>query len=286
MKLSNFNFFSECALLIFQCESVQLTLDDVGARQQVARANCEVLEQDVGQLKEWVSGLSAERSELRAKVEAIGSAVNQIEARASAIAQDFANKVASVRTDLRRMDGLRSELETLLAQLSELEERASRTERTTVSRIGDVLAGSIERVAELRAASERNVRSLERLGRRLTDLDAADRSASERLRELEGGRARLVRTVSFASDLKPKVAAVKRDFGAMEPRLADLTFRIGSLAEELGKREEDIEKLRHTLDDFRSAEPDVSVAAEQKSVLAEFQDTPSNKTSSSATAGV
>ncbi|XP_077449654.1 inhibitor of nuclear factor kappa-B kinase-interacting protein isoform X3 [Stigmatopora argus] len=189
-----------------KCESVHLTLDQLGARQDVARANLNILQQDVGRLKEWASDLSAERSELRANVEKLSGAVNQIEARASTVARDFANKVASVRTDLRRTDGLRSELETLLAQVSELEERASRAERTTAGRIGDVLAGSIERVAEVRAASERNVRSLERLGRRLTELDAADRGASERLRELESGRARLVRTVSFASELKPKGA--------------------------------------------------------------------------------
>uniref|UniRef100_A0A3Q3DUK5 IKBKB interacting protein n=1 Tax=Hippocampus comes TaxID=109280 RepID=A0A3Q3DUK5_HIPCM len=225
--------------------SVHLTLDDVGARQQAARAQLESLERDVGQLKEWESWLSNERSELRSSVAALSGAVDQIEARTSAIT------VASVRTDVRRMDGLRSELDSLLTQVSELEAQASRAERSMVGRIGDVLAGSIERVSNLRAASERNAQALEQLRQRLPELDAADRSASERLRELEGGRARLIRTVSFAADLKPKVGAIKRDFGALEPRLADLTFRVGSLAEELGKREEEIAELRHTLDELQ-----------------------------------
>ncbi|XP_077565573.1 inhibitor of nuclear factor kappa-B kinase-interacting protein isoform X4 [Stigmatopora nigra] len=252
-----------------KCASVHLTLDQLGAHQDVARANLNILQQDVGRLKERASDLSAERSELRTNVEKLGGAVDQIETRASTLARDFANKVASVRTELRRTDGLRSELETLLVQVSELEERASRAERTTANRIGDVLAGSIERVAELRAASERNVQSLERLGRRLTELDAADRGASERLRELESGRARLLRTVSFASELKPKVSAIKKDFGVMEPRLDDLTFRIGVLAEELGKREEDISQLRHAVDQLASVETNVSVVSEQESVLVE-----------------
>ncbi|XP_077400820.1 inhibitor of nuclear factor kappa-B kinase-interacting protein isoform X2 [Vanacampus margaritifer] len=253
-----------------KCESVHQTLDDVGARQQAARAQLANLEQDVGQLKEWASGLSDERSELRSSVDALNGAVDQIEARTSAITVDFANKVASVRTDVRRMDGLRSELDSLLTQVSELEEQASRAERSMVARIGDVLVGSIERVSNLRAASERNAQALEQLRRRLPELDAADRSVSEQLRELEGGRARLIRTVSFAADLKPKVGAIKRDFGALEPRLADLTFRVGSLAEDLGKREEEIAELRRTLGHLTSdQEQDVSATTERAAVLSE-----------------
>ncbi|XP_077356301.1 inhibitor of nuclear factor kappa-B kinase-interacting protein isoform X2 [Festucalex cinctus] len=253
-----------------KCESARQTLDDVGARQQAARAQLESLERDVGQLKEWASRLSDERSDLRSSVDALKGAVDQIEARTSAITVDFANKVASVRTDVRRMDGLRSELDSLLTQVSELEEQASRAERATAGRIGDVLAGSIERVSNLRAASERNAQALEQLRRRLPELDAADRSVSERLLELEGGRARLIRTVSFAADLKPKVGAIKRDFGALEPRLADLTFRVGSLAEDLGKREEEIAELRRILDDLTSdQEQDVSTTTERAAVLSE-----------------
>ncbi|KAM9771533.1 inhibitor of nuclear factor kappa-B kinase-interacting protein isoform 2-T2 [Syngnathus typhle] len=247
-----------------KCESVHLMLDDVGGRRKAARAQLESLEQDVGQLKEWASGLSHERSALRSSVDALSGAVDQIEARTSAITVDFSNKVASVRTDVRRMDGLRSELDSLLTQVSELEEQASRSERSMVGRISDVLAGSIERVSNLRAASERNAQALEQLRRRLPELDAADRSVAEQLRELEGGRARLIRTVSFAADLKPKVGAIKRDFGGLEPRLADLTLRVGNLAEELGKRDEEIAQLRRTLDGLTSAqEQDISVTTEQ-----------------------
>ncbi|XP_019738549.1 inhibitor of nuclear factor kappa-B kinase-interacting protein [Hippocampus comes] len=274
-KTSSLSLIEEQVERVTQkCASVHLTLDDVGARQQAARAQLESLERDVGQLKEWESWLSNERSELRSSVAALSGAVDQIEARTSAITVDFANKVASVRTDVRRMDGLRSELDSLLTQVSELEAQASRAERSMVGRIGDVLAGSIERVSNLRAASERNAQALEQLRQRLPELDAADRSASERLRELEGGRARLIRTVSFAADLKPKVGAIKRDFGALEPRLADLTFRVGSLAEELGKREEEIAELRHTLDELASAEErDVSVTTEQAAVLSASHNT-------------
>ena len=131
-----------------------------------------------------------------------------------------------MRTDVRRMDGLQSEVESLLAQVGELEDKTAAIERSMVKRIGDVLGASIDRMAGLRAASERDAQALEQLRRRIPELAAADKQLSDRLRELESGRARLIRTVTFAGDLKPKVATIKRDFAAFEPQLADLTLRI------------------------------------------------------------
>lgn len=174
-----------------------------------------------------------------------------------------------MRTDVRRMQGLRSELESLLTQVAELEDQASQVEDSMVRRIGDVLTGSIDRVADLRAACERNTLAIEQLRRRVPELAAADEQTSERLRELESGRARLIRTVTFASDLKPKVAAIKRDFGAFEPQLADLTLRIGRLAEELTRREREVAELRQTLANLTAVEADLNVTAQQVSDMAD-----------------
>jgi len=170
---------------------------------------------------------------------------------------------------VRRMQGLRSELESLLTQVAELEDQASQVEDSMVRRIGDVLTGSIDRVADLRAACERNTLAIEQLRRRVPELAAADEQTSERLRELESGRARLIRTVTFASDLKPKVAAIKRDFGAFEPQLADLTLRIGRLAEELTRREREVAELRQTLANLTAVEADLNVTAQQVSDMAD-----------------
>lgn len=173
---------------------------------------------------------------------------------------------------MRRMDGLQSELGSLLTQVGELEDKTARVEHNMVKRIGDVLAGSIDRVSNLRAASERNAQAIEQLRRRIPELAAADKQISERLRELEGSRARLIRTVTFASDLKPKVGAIKRDFGAFEPQLSDLTLRIGRLAEDLTKREQEIAELRQTLANLTVVEGDLSVTAKQVSEIAEISD--------------
>lgn len=173
---------------------------------------------------------------------------------------------------MRRMDGLKSELESLLTQVGELEEKTAQVEHSMVKRIGDVLAGSIDRVSNLRATSERNSQAIEQLRRRMPELTAADQKISEQLRELESGRARLIRTVTFAGDLKPKVAAIKRDFKAFEPQLSDLTFRIGRLAEDLTQREQEITELRQTLANLTAVEGDLSVTTKQVNEIADLSD--------------
>uniref|UniRef100_A0AAX7VRQ0 IKBKB interacting protein n=1 Tax=Astatotilapia calliptera TaxID=8154 RepID=A0AAX7VRQ0_ASTCA len=181
-------------------------------------------------------------------------------------------KVSSVRTDVRRMDGLHSEVESLLTQVGELEDEAARVEHSMVKRIGDVLASSIDRVSNLRSASERNSQAIEQLRRRIPELASADEQISERLVELESGRARVIRTVTFASDLKPKVANIRRDFGAFEPQLSDLTLRIGRLAKDLMEREREIAELRQTLSNLTAVEGDLSVTSKQVNEIADITD--------------
>lgn len=177
-----------------------------------------------------------------------------------------------MRTDVRRMDGLRSELDSLLSHVGELEDQTGQVERSMVRRIGDVLASSIDRVSNLRSVAERNTQAIDQLRRQIPQLTTADQKISEQLRELESGRARLIRTVTFASDLKPKVALIKRDFAAFDPLLSDLTLRIGRLAEDLTKREQDIAELRQTLSNLTAVEGELSVTSKQVSEMADISD--------------
>ncbi|XP_047431975.1 inhibitor of nuclear factor kappa-B kinase-interacting protein isoform X2 [Mugil cephalus] len=269
---SLFDMEEEIVKVSQKCESVQLMLEALGGERGALQPQLEALERDVGRLKEWASGLTEKRAQLESSLSLLRDAVGQIEERTSTIAKDFSNKVASVRTDVRRMDGLQSELESMLAQLEELEDKSNQVERSMVKRIGDLLASSVDRVSNLRSASERNSQAIEKLRGRVPELAAADGRISERLRELESGRARLIRTVTFAADLKPKVAAIKRDFGAFEPQLSDLTLRIGRLAEELGKREHEIAEVRQTLTNLTAVEGDLNVTTKQVSELADISE--------------
>ncbi|XP_021419664.2 inhibitor of nuclear factor kappa-B kinase-interacting protein isoform X1 [Oncorhynchus mykiss] len=252
-----------------KCEGVQSLLEHLERQPGGLLPHLEALERDVSQLKDWASGLTEKRGLLQDSVAALTEAVGQIEGRTSAITKDVNTKVASVRTDVRRMDGLQSEVESLLEKVRELEERAAQAEHSMVKRIGDLLAGSIDRIQGLKGATERNAQALEQLKHRLPELFVNDQQISERLRELESGRARLVRTVTFAGDLKPKVAAIKRDFGALAPQVDELTLRIGRLAEDLTRREEDIAELRQTFSNLSAVEEDLGVVTQQLSQLVE-----------------
>ncbi|XP_034529646.1 inhibitor of nuclear factor kappa-B kinase-interacting protein isoform X2 [Notolabrus celidotus] len=269
---SLFDMEEEVLKVSKKCESIQPMLEGLGSQRGALKPRLESLEQDVSGLKEWASGLSENRDQLQTRLKVLRDAVGQIEERTSAITKDFSNKVASVRTDVRRMDGLQSELESLLSQVGELEEKTAQVERTMVKRIADVLADSIDRVSNLRSASDRNSQAIEQLRRRVPELTAADTQISERIRELESGRARLIRTVTFAADLKPKVASIKRDFGAFEPQLSDLTLRIGRLAEDLTQREQEIFELRQTLANLTAVEGDLSLTSKQVNEIAEISD--------------
>lgn len=173
---------------------------------------------------------------------------------------------------MRRMDGLRSELESLLTQVGELENKTAEVERNMVKRMGDLLVSSIDRVSNLRTSSERNTKAIEQLRHRIPELQSADQQISERLLELESGRARLIRTVTFAGDLKPKVAAIKRDFGAFDPQLSDLTLRIGRLAEDLTSREQEIAELRLTLANLTAGEGDLMITTTDVNDMADVSD--------------
>ncbi|XP_034019539.1 inhibitor of nuclear factor kappa-B kinase-interacting protein isoform X2 [Thalassophryne amazonica] len=269
---SLFNMEQELLKVSKKCESIQTMLEALWGQRGSLETQLKDLEQDVTRLKEWVPGMSDKGAQLQTSLATLQDTVGQIEGRTSTITKGFGNKVASVRTDVRRMDGLRSELESLLTHLGELEEKTTQVERSMVKRIGDVLAGSIDRVSNVRATSERNAQAIDQLRRRIPELVAADAQLSERLREIENSRARVIRTVSFAGDLKPKVAAIKRDFGEFEPQLSDLTLRIGRLAEDLTTREQEIAELRQTLSNLTAVEGELGITTKQVSEIADLSD--------------
>ncbi|KAL0962997.1 hypothetical protein UPYG_G00348170 [Umbra pygmaea] len=248
-----------------ECNSVHSLLERLQDPPGAFLPQLETMEWDVSQLKDWASGLTEKGGKLHENLASLKEALGKIEGRTSAINADINNKLASVRTDVRRMGGLQSDVGSLLAKVGALEERATQAERSMIKRIGDLLASSIDRFQGLKAASERIAQGLEQLKRRLPELYTADRQLSERLRELESGRARLVRTVTFAGDLKPKVATIKRDFGALVPQVNDLTLRIGRLAEDLTNREKDIAEFQQMFANMSAVQEDLRLVSLQLS---------------------
>lgn len=171
-----------------------------------------------------------------------------------------------MRTDVRRMGGLEADVETLLGRAGELEERVAAAERAMVKRMAELLASSIDRVSGLKSTTGSNAQRLDLMRQRIPELQAADAQLSERIVALESSRARLMRTVTFAGDLKPKVFTIQRDFSAVEPRLDDLTLRIGQLATDLMQSERDIGGLRDSLASLGVAQGDVTPSAAEHDV--------------------
>lgn len=223
----------------------------------------------------WSSEATAKWQQSKEKLSALGRAVEGIEERTSSITRDMTAKVAAVRTDVRRMGGLETDVESLLSRTGQLEEAVATAERTMVKRMAEILAGSIDRVSNLKSATERNAQRLEQMRKQIPELLNTDGQLSERILALESGRARLMRTVTFAADLKPKVFTIQRDFTGLEPRLDDLTLRIGQLAEELIKSEKDLGELKASLASFGVTQEGLLTAspAEQEVAMASDQST-------------
>ncbi|TSK13207.1 Inhibitor of nuclear factor kappa-B kinase-interacting protein [Bagarius yarrelli] len=246
------------------CEDIQVQLTNQEVQVPLNQLNS--IKEEVAQLKEWASGLTEHRQQLHVNLAHLTQAVEHIENRTTAISSDVTAKVASVRTDVRRMGGLEGDVEALLSQTSELEEKVAQAEKLMSKRIGELLANSISRVAGLRTSTEKNTKSLEQMRKRTSELAAADAKLGERILVLESGRAKLTRTVMFANDLRPKVSTIKRDFAILEPQLADLTLRIGHLAEDVMKREGDILQIKETLANFAAVKKELNQAKEDLAV--------------------
>ncbi|XP_035384036.1 inhibitor of nuclear factor kappa-B kinase-interacting protein [Electrophorus electricus] len=227
------------------CEYAQVVLSN--QEEHVSLSRLSSLEQEVARLREWASGVTERWLQQQENLASLTHAVEHIETRTTAISSDMVAKVASVRTDVRRMAGLEGEVGSLLAQVGTLEEKLAQAERLMVKRVGELLASSIDRVSGLKSSTEKNAQSLEQLRRRVPELVAADKKLFDHILALESGRAKLVRTVMFASDLRPKVFTLKQDIAMLEPQLTDLTLRIGQLAEDVMKREEDIAQMKASL---------------------------------------
>ncbi|XP_042578498.1 inhibitor of nuclear factor kappa-B kinase-interacting protein isoform X1 [Cyprinus carpio] len=201
-----------------------------------AVSQMEALEVEVAQLQERFSSLAGQRQQLQLNLSALAQAVEGVEQQASS---EVTSRLASIRTDVRRMAGLEGEVELLFNQTQALEEKVAQTEKLMVKRIGDLLAGSIDRVSALRSSAEKSSQQLDQISALVQQLSAAHRELSERILALESGQAKLLKTATFASDLKPKVFSIRQDFAIIQPKLDDLTLRIGLLAEDLMSREEE-----------------------------------------------
>ncbi|XP_017659824.1 PREDICTED: inhibitor of nuclear factor kappa-B kinase-interacting protein isoform X2 [Lepidothrix coronata] len=205
------------------------------------------LQEDIYTMKTWSSSIIRKQEELQKNLTSLYHAVSSIEQNAASVAKNITLTIVTVKTDIRRISGLVSEITALTDSLQALEDKVEKGEKTTVKNIGDLLTSSIDRSTKIQSLASSNARKIEQMKMALSELRSDFNKHSDRLLNLEGDRAKVLKTVTFANDLKPKMYKVKKEFAVLEPLINDLTLRIGRLVEEVLRREKEIALLNEKL---------------------------------------
>ncbi|XP_053321642.1 inhibitor of nuclear factor kappa-B kinase-interacting protein isoform X2 [Spea bombifrons] len=198
------------------------------------------LQKDMANIKTWSKSVSEKRDQLEGNITSLQEAIAKIENSASAIAKDVSMKINGVKTDVRRISGLDSDISLLAESVNELERKLEKLEKSTIQSIGDALVGSIDRITELKNSVNTNSDRIDAIKKRLSELRSNFGNNSEKLQNLESDRLRVIQAVHFANDLKPKVFTLRKDLSRLESTLNDLFLRIGTLANDLLGREREI----------------------------------------------
>ncbi|KFQ33832.1 Inhibitor of nuclear factor kappa-B kinase-interacting protein [Mesitornis unicolor] len=205
------------------------------------------LQEDINTMKTWSSSRIKKQEELQKNLTTLFHAVSSVEQNAASVAKNITLTIVTVKTDIRRISGLVSDMTALTDSLQTLEDKVEKGEKKTVKNIGDLLTSSIDRSTELQSLASSNARKIEQIRTALFELRSDFNKHSDRLLNLEGDRAKVLKTVTFANDLKPKMYKIKKDFAILEQLINDLTLRIGRLVEDVLQREKEIALLNEKL---------------------------------------
>ncbi|TFK03349.1 Inhibitor of nuclear factor kappa-B kinase-interacting protein [Platysternon megacephalum] len=215
------------------------------------------LQEDLYGMKTWSKSIIQKKEELQENLTTLFHAVVKVEQSTASVAKDVSLKIATVKTDIRRISGLVSDVTSLTDSLQALEDKVDKAEKKTVQNIGDLLTSSIDRTAKLRSFASDNTKRIEQIKITLSDLRVDFNKHSDRLLNLESNRAKVLKTVTFANDLKPKVYNLKKDFARLEPMINELTLRIGRLVDDILQREKEIVFLNEKLSNLTTVQTEI-----------------------------
>lgn len=203
----------------------------------------EQLQKDIANIEQWTSLISAKRDQLEVNLTALEQAVSQVDQTTTSISKEVSTKIATVKTDVRRISGMETDVISLADSVSELQNKLEKVEKNTAERIGDALAKSIDRITSLKSSVSRNSDRIDLIKTRLVELRGNFTDNDHKLSNLESDRMKVLQAVHFANELKPKIFTIKKDFAHLEALVNDLSLRIGRLASDLLTREKDINML-------------------------------------------
>ncbi|KAL6092960.1 hypothetical protein STEG23_002906 [Scotinomys teguina] len=208
-------------------------------------------------MKIWSSGMTEKHGQLRNTLTSLSQDVTKVDQGTTSTAKDVGLKITSVKTDIRRISGLVTEVASLADSVQELGHKVEKVETVTVENIGGLLSSSIDRTAALRKTAEENSRRIDSLTKRLAELQGDFDKHAERFLSLERDRAKVLKAVAFANELKPKVYNLKKDFLRLEPLVNDLTLRIGRLGSDLLQREKEIAFLKEKISNLTIVQAEI-----------------------------
>uniref|UniRef100_K7EZL8 IKBKB interacting protein n=2 Tax=Pelodiscus sinensis TaxID=13735 RepID=K7EZL8_PELSI len=236
-------------------EKTQDLMEQLEALQKISHVKH--LQEDLSGMKTWSKSTIQKKEELQKNLTTVFHAVEKVEQSTALIAKDVSLKIATVKTDIRRISGLVSDMTLLTDSLQALEDKVNKAEKKTVQNIGDLLTSSIDRTTKLRSFASDNSKRIEQIKIILSDLRDDFSKHSDRLLNLESNRAKVLKTVTFANDLKPKVYNLKKDFARLEPLINELTLRIGRLVDDLLQREKEIVFLNEKLSNLTKVQTEI-----------------------------
>lgn len=220
-------------------------------------ARLKLLQEEIHEMKIWSSGMTEKHGILNNSLTSLSQDITKADQGTTSTAKDVGLKITSVKTDLRRISGLVTEVASLADSVQELEQKVGKVETMTIENIGDLLSSSIDRTAALRKTASENSRRIDSLTKGLAELQGDFDKHTDRFLSLESDRAKVLKAVAFANDLKPKVYNLKKDFLRLEPLVNDLTLRIGRLGSDLIQREKEIAFLKEKISNLTIVQAEI-----------------------------
>ncbi|KAM9229464.1 inhibitor of nuclear factor kappa-B kinase-interacting protein isoform 2-T2 [Dugong dugon] len=236
---------SKISLISEKCRKFEALMEQLKSFQIIV--HLKHLQEEMHEVKTWSNRITEKQGILNNNLTTLSQEVTKVELSTTSMAKDVALKITTVKTDVRRISGLITDVTSLTDSMQELENKIEKVEKNTVKNIGDLLSSSIDRTAVLRKMASENSQRINSVKKTLSELKSDFNKHEERFLSLESDRAKVLKTVTFANDLKPKVYNLKKDFSRLEPLVNDLTLRIGRLVTDLLQRQKEIAFLNEKI---------------------------------------
>ncbi|XP_051702524.1 inhibitor of nuclear factor kappa-B kinase-interacting protein isoform X1 [Oryctolagus cuniculus] len=244
------------SLISEKCQKSEAVMEQLKSLQ--INAHLKRLQEEIYEVKTWSGRITEKQDILSNNLTTLSEDITKVDQSTTSLAKDVSLKITTVKTDIRRISGLVTDVTSLTDSVQELENKIEKVEENTVKNIGDLLSSSIDRTALLRKTASENSQRINSVKKTLTELKSDFNKHADRFLSLESDRAKVLKTVTFANGLKPKVYNLKKDFARLEPLINDLTLRIGRLVTDLLQREKEIALLNEKISNLTIVRAEIS----------------------------